>query len=146
MAVADDVAPTSIVDTPREAIHRLQNFLYIVEDWGTQLHVEFGLHKCKLLITAKVHKLFQVEKLLAEDPGILTFYGTPVSLVVEPYPNIGVSRNQSSTATSDRINKGIDTSYMLQDVTKIALLGISPVSNRHVFMCYHQPTFVYEPH
>ena len=32
---------------------------------------------------------------------------------------------------------------MLQDVTKNALLGISPISNRHVFMCYHKPTFVY---
>ena len=82
----------------------------------------------------------------SEEPEILTFYGVPVSLVEEPYPHIGViqvSRKQSAVASAHRISKGVETSYLLQDVTKNALKGISPLSNRHVFMCYHGPTFVY---
>ena len=52
-------------------------------------------------------------------------------------------RKQSTVATEYRIDRGRDVSYLLQDITKNALLGISPIANRHIFMCYHSPTFVY---
>ena len=40
--------------------------------------MEFGVDKCKLLICARPGKLCEVEKLLNEEPGILTFYDKPV--------------------------------------------------------------------
>ena len=81
VAVADDVAPTSMGNSPREAIHNLQNLLYIVEDWGRQLHITFGVDKCKLLISARKKKYEEVLNILNEEPEVLTFYGTPVSMV-----------------------------------------------------------------
>ena len=32
---------------------------------------------------------------------------------------------------------------MMQDVTKNALLGISPLANRNIFQCYHSPSYLY---
>ena len=42
-----------------------------------------------------------------------------------------------------RIAKSQDVSYKLQGATKNAISGISPLSNRKMFMSYHQPTFLY---
>ena len=41
------------------------------------------------------------------------------------------------------ITKSQDVSYKLQGATKNAISGISPLSNRKMFMSYHQPTFLY---
>ena len=86
--------------------------------------MEFGVAKCKLLITARPKKLKQVEELLSTEPGILTFYGKPVSLVDGSYTHIGVPqapRQQSKTVTDYRVSKGEDITYMLQHSTKNAL-------------------------
>jgi hypothetical protein len=42
-----------------------------------------------------------------------------------------------------RIEKGQNITYKLQGSTKNALLGISPLSNRKMFISYHQPSFLY---
>ena len=42
MALADDCAPTVTDAEPREALHKMQILLNIVEHHGTQLHMEFG--------------------------------------------------------------------------------------------------------
>ena len=142
VAVADDVAPTSRGSHPREAISNLQQLLYIVEDWGQQLHITFGVDKCRLLITAKPHKLKQVETLLAEEPELLTFYGLPVQQVEDSYIHIGVAqapRKQSAVAVETRITKMTETCYMMQDVTRNSLLGVSPLANRNIFQSYHSP-------
>ena len=34
-------------------------------------------------------------------------------------------------------------SYKLQGVTKNSLAGVSPLSNRKMFLAYHQPSFLY---
>ena len=52
IAVADDVAPCAIGETPREALHRMQILLNIVEVHGVQNHMKFGKGKCELLIAA----------------------------------------------------------------------------------------------
>ena len=81
IAIADDVAPCAIGDSPREAIHRMQLLLNIVENHGEQNHIEFGTDKCKLMITARPGKIKAVEQLLREEPGILTFFDKPVNQV-----------------------------------------------------------------
>ena len=146
VALADDCAPTVTDDDARNALHKLQLLLNIVECHGNQLHMEFGVSKCKLLVTARTKKLKEVETLLEAEPGILTFFDKPVSLVSEFYTHIGVPqapRNQSKHATDFRISKGEDISYMLQNSTKNALKGISPISNRKVFISYFQPSYLY---
>ena len=45
--VADDVVPCAVVETPREAFHRMQILLNIVEVHGTQNHMEVGKDKCE---------------------------------------------------------------------------------------------------
>ena len=118
VAVADDVAPTSRGTHPREALSNLQNLLYIVEDWGRQLHITFGVDKCRLLISAKPHKLKQVKVILQEEPNILTFFGEPVKQVDEPYIHIGVAqapRKQSAAVIDTRSAKFTDTCYLMQD-------------------------------
>ena len=98
VAVADDVAPCATAEHPVDAVHQLQHLLYIVEDHGAQLHMKFGVDKCKLLIAGRQGKIKQVEQLLKEEPEILTFFGQPVSQVEEHYVHIGVpqaTRNQS---------------------------------------------------
>ena len=115
----------------------MQILLNIVEYHGTQLHMEFGVSKCKLLITARNKKLKEVEQLLMNEPEILTFYGKPVSVVEDPYTHIGVPqapRQQSKVVAEYRLAKGQDMSYMLQHSTKNALLGVSPLSNRKMFI------------
>ena len=42
-----------------------------------------------------------------------------------------------------RIRKGQEVSYQLQSATKNAVLGVSPLSNRKMFIQYHQPSFIY---
>ena len=51
--------------------------------------------------------------------------------------------NQSRVIADYRIVRAIDVSYLLQGSTKNALTGISPLSNRKVFISYHQPSFIY---
>jgi hypothetical protein len=146
VALADDCAPTVTDAEPREVLHKMQILLNIVEYHGTQLHMEFGVSKCKLLITARNKKLKEVEQLLMNEPEILTFYGKPVSVVEDPYTHIGVPqapRQQSKVVSEYRMAKGQDMSYMLQHSTKNALLGVSPLSNRKMFIAYFQPSFLY---
>ena len=126
VALADDCAPTVTDSDPRDVLHKMQILLNIVECHGRQLHMEFGVSKCKLLITARLKKLKQVEELLSTEPGILTFYGKPVSLVDESYTHIGVPqapRQQSKLVTDYRVAKGENISYMLQHSTKMPLKG-----------------------
>ena len=59
IAILDDVAPCAIAENPREAIHRMQLLLNIVEDHGIQNHIEFGTAKCKLLISARPRQTTQ---------------------------------------------------------------------------------------
>ena len=146
VAVADDVAPTTTASSPREAIHKMQLLLNIVETHGTQLHMKFGVDKCKLLISARPKKLKEVETLLEEEPNLLTLFGKPVSLVQDYYQHIGVPqapRNQSKAIIDQRISKATDMCYMLQDSIKNSLCGVSPLSNRKMFFSYIQPIFVY---
>ena len=42
-----------------------------------------------------------------------------------------------------RIEKAQDMSYKLQGSTKNAISGVSPLSNRKMFLSYHQPSFLY---
>ena len=146
LALADDCAPTATDSHPRDVLHKMQILLNIVECHGSQLHMEFGVSKCKLLVTARPKKLQEVEHILLSEPGILTFYDKPVSLVEESYTHIGVPqapRQQSKLVTDYRIAKGEDISYLLQHSTKNALKGISPISNRKMFICYFQLSFLY---
>ena len=146
IAIADDVAPCATSDSPREALHQMQLQLNIVEDKGTQHHIKFGTSKCKLLIAARPGKLKAVETLLDEEPGILTFYGHPVHQVKDSYIHIGVPqspRNQSTNSVEYRITKGQNMGYKLQDSTKNSIQGVSPLSNRKMFLSYHQPSFLY---
>ena len=48
VALADDCAPTVTDAEPREVLHKMQILLNIVEYHGTQLHMGFGVSKCKL--------------------------------------------------------------------------------------------------
>ena len=145
VAVADDVAPSATGKHPRDAIHNMQLLLNVVEDNGSQLHMKFGKDKCKLLISARPKALKCVENLLTDEPEILTFYDNPVQTVDEPYVHIGVPqapRNQSKVITDYRIAKAQDISYKLQGASKNALSGVSPLSNRKMFLSYHQPSFL----
>ena len=56
IVIADDVAPCTTAETPREVVHNIQLLLNIVEDHGTENHMEFGTDKCKLLIVDKARK------------------------------------------------------------------------------------------
>ena len=146
IAIADDVAPCATGDDPRDALHKMQLLLNVVEDQGTQHHMEFGTDKCKLLIAARPGKLKAVETILNNEPGVLTFYGHPVKQVDEPYIHIGVPqspRNQSSSSVEYRITKGQNMYYKLQDSTKNSICGVSPLSNRKMFLSYHQPSYIY---
>ena len=42
-----------------------------------------------------------------------------------------------------RIARGQGMSYKLQGSTKNSILGVSPLSNRKMFISYHQPSFLY---
>ena len=146
VAVADDVAPCATADHPRDAIHQMQILLNIVEDHGTQLKMKFGTDKCKLLISGRNMKTKALSAILEAEPGILTFYGYPVNVVDEHYVHIGVPqapKNQSKVIVDYRITKSQDISYKLQCATKNSVSGISPLSNRKMFMSYHQPSFLY---
>ena len=109
VAVADDVAPTITADTPREALHKMQTLLNIVEAHGEQLYMSFGVDKCKLLISGRQRKITAVENLLRAEPELLTFFGKPVSTVEDSYIHIGVPqavKKQSHVAAKYRISKG----------------------------------------
>ena len=106
----------------------------------------FGVDKCKLLISGRPRKIQALEALLQAEPELLTFYGKPVSTVEEFYVHIGVPqapKNQSQIAAKYRISKGNEISYSLQESTRNSLAGISPISSRKMFICYHQPSFIY---
>jgi hypothetical protein len=47
----------ALADDPLDVLHKMQLLLNIVECHGSQLHMEFGVSKCKLLITARSKKL-----------------------------------------------------------------------------------------
>jgi hypothetical protein len=146
IAVADDVAPCAIADNPREVLHRMQILLNVVEVHGVQNHMEFGKDKCELLIAARPGKLRAVEELLRNEPGILTFFDFPVKQVKDFYTHIGVPqspRQQSKNAADYRITKGQNITYTLQSSTQNTLCGVSPLSNRKMFLSYHQPSFLY---
>ena len=146
VVIADDVAPCATASHPRDATHQMQLLLNIVEDHGTQLHMKFGAEKCKLLISGRSNKIKAVKTILNEEPETLTFYGTPVKLVEDYYVHIGVPQaphNQSKVIVDYRITKSQELSYQLQGATKNALSGVSPLSNRKMFISYHQPTFLY---
>ena len=137
VALADDCAPTVMDSDPRDALHKMQILLNIVECLGSQLHMEFGVSKWKLVVTARPKKLKEVEDILASEHATLTFYDKPVSLVEDSYTHIRVPqarRQQSKLFTDYRISKGEDISYMLQNSTKNASKGISPISNRKMFI------------
>ena len=146
IAVADDVAPCATSDHPRDALHHMQHLLSVVEDHGTQLHMKFGKDKCKLLISGRQKKVKSVEALLQAEPGLLTFYDAPVQTVQDYYVHIGVPQavyKQSQVMADYRIEKGQNMFYKLQGASKNALSGISPLSNRKMFLSYHQPSFLY---
>ena len=108
--------------------------------------MQFGARKCKLLISGRLNKTKAVKTLLANEPEILTFYGSPVKTVEDYYVHIGVpqaAHNQSKVIVDYRITKSEALSYKLQSVTKNSVSGISPLSNRKMFTAYHQPTFLY---
>ena len=97
-------------DSPREALHKPQILLNIVEAHREQLYMSF-VDKCKLLISGK--KIKAVEALLKSEPNLLTFYGNPVSTVEDCYVHIGDPqsiRQQSQIASKYRITKGKDIS------------------------------------
>ena len=146
IAIADDVAPCVTAENPREVLHRMQIMLNIVENHGTQSQIKFGKSKCKLLITARPGKLRKIETLLNEEPNILTFYDEPIKQVDDFYVHIGVPqapRSQSKHAVEYCITKGQNMTYKLQSSTQNSLCGISPLSNRKMFLSYHQPSFMY---
>ena len=108
--------------------------------------MKFGKQKCKLLISGRPTKIRKVQSLLKSEPELLTFYGTPIQTVEDQYVHIGVPQapfKQSQVMADFRIEKGQNISYKLQGATKNALLGISPLSNRKMFISYHQPSFLY---
>ena len=146
VAVADDVAPCATASHPRDAIHQMQLLLNIVEDQGTQLHMKFGADKCKLLVSGRPNKFKAVNALLVNEPDILTFYGSPVNMVEDYYVHIGVPQaphKQSQVMVDYRITRGQDISYKLQGSTRNSISGVSPLSNRKMFLSYHQPSFLY---
>ena len=73
VAVADDTAPSTRDPVPRRALSHMQVLLYAVEEHAKQLHIEFGVEKCQLLVTAKPGKLKKTVELLESEPDILTF-------------------------------------------------------------------------
>ena len=81
-----------------------------------------------------------------DEPEILTFYSSPLKLVEDHYVHIGVPQaplKQSKVMVDYRIARGQDMTYKLQGSTKNAISGVSPLSNRKMFMSYHQPSFLY---
>ena len=108
--------------------------------------MEFGRDKCKLPIFSRPGKLHSVEALPENEPEVLTFYDHPVNQVKDPYIHIGVPqspRHQSKNAVDYRISKGQNISYQLQGSTQNSLCGVSPLSNRKMFISYHQPSYIY---
>ena len=84
--------------------------------------------------------------MLNDESGILTFYDKPVIQVDDFYVHIGVPqspRNQSRNTVDYCITKGENMTYKLQASTQNSLCGISPLSNRKMFLSYHQPSFMY---
>ena len=146
VAVADDVAPCVTADDPREALHKMQNLLSVVEDNGNQLHMKFGKKKCKLLISGRPNMIRKVQSLMKAEQELFTFYDSPVQTVEDHYVHIGVPQatfKQSQVMADYKIEKGQNISYKLQGATKNALLGISPLSNRKMFLSYHHPSYLY---
>ena len=69
-----------------------------------------------------------------------------IKQVEDSYTHIGVPQSpchQSKNAVDYRITKGDNITYKLQSSTLNTLCGISPISNRKMFLSYHQPSFLY---
>ena len=82
-----DMFKIPLLDHPRDVVSQMQHLLHVVEDHGTQLHMNFGKEKCRLLISARPKMIKSVEKLLKDGPEILTFYGNPVTLIQYHQPS-----------------------------------------------------------
>ena len=109
-----------------------------------QLHIEFGIEKCQLLITAKPANLKRTFEILQNEPEILTFYGKPVTPIEvgEFYVHLGVVQSptkQSQLATDYSLSKAMEMVYLHQGSTKSALSGVNPTSNRNIILCYDLP-------
>ena len=148
VAVADDTAPSARHSLPRVALSDLQVLLYATEDEAKQLHIDFNVQKCQLLITAKPGKMRKTMEILKSEPDVLTFYGQPVTLIKpgEYYVHLGVPQaptNQSSIAVTHRVKDGMEKYYLLQDVVKNSLQGINPSANKYILNTYVVHGFIY---
>ena len=148
VAVADDTAPSTHDLVPRRALSHMQVLLYAVEADAKQLHVEFGVQKCQLLVTAKPGKLKKTMAILKDEPETLTFYGEAVTVIKngDYYVHLGVVQaphNQSKLSVDYRLAKGMEMVYLHQGSTKSALSGVNPISNRKIIKSYDLPTFIY---
>ena len=128
VAVADDVDPCDTATLPRHAIYQMQLLLKVVAEHGTQFHMQFGKDNCKLLIAGRTNKCKEVKNILTEEPGLLTFYDSPVTIVNTYLCSYWCALSRTEPIKS---NGG------LHDVTKNAVFGISPLSNRKLFLSYH---------
>jgi hypothetical protein len=63
--------------------------------------------------------------------------------VLCPYRSPQAPKNQSKVIVDYRIARNQDISFKLQGATKNAIFGISPLSNRKMFISYHQPSCLY---
>ena len=118
VAVADDTAPSSRHTLPRVALSDLQTLLYVTEAEARQLHIEFNVQKCQLLVTARPGKLQKTLKLLEEEPDILTFYSQPVSIIKpgDHYVHLGVPQattGQTKIAVNVKMKSGMEMFYSL---------------------------------
>ena len=67
VAVADDTAPSSRHALPRVALSDMQTLLYVTEDEARQLHIDFNVQKCQLLISARPGKMRKTLDLLKDE-------------------------------------------------------------------------------
>ena len=77
--------------------------------------------------------IWATQNILEEEPGVLTFYGSSVNQVNDFYVHIGVPQAQYNQ----------DITYKMQSATTNSISVISPLSNRKMFLSYHQPNFLY---
>ena len=126
----------------------MQTLLYATEDQARQLHTDLNAQKCQLLVTARPGKLRKTLEILEKEPGVLTFYDQPVSIIPngEYYMHLGVPQaptNQSKIAATLKMKDGTTKYYLLQDVIKHSLKGINPVSNKYMLTAYIIHEFIY---
>ena len=148
VSVADDTAPSSRSPHPQQALSDLQTLLYVTEAEARQLHIDFGVSKCQLLVTARPGKLRKTLRILKDEPDVLTFYSEPVTVIQpgEHYIHLGVPQaptNQSNIAVKIKIQNGLEMFYSLQDVLQSSLRGISPGANKFMVNTYIIQGFIY---